>query len=341
MILHYKDTWTSACYMGLKEGVWWFKIFQMQMAMEKCTFFSQPDPRGQNNEAAVQTAQQKAKTSRSVIQAALLGLGHPSQTLAYNGGQQWMEAEGNSLHAIIKMEPSILVTKAMRYGQATPKIHHFQCQKVISVGQLEIINLRVNNFFLIIFVLQHSHALVMVIRNHCWNNCLIQLSLEGGDIFLLFLFLIGKDLNMHFSILENIIESHPAMTSDVSDLLQYLQEEAYLSSPGFMQHSRSISSILPFIYRTQVCRPATRLYLSRGPEERCQATKGAWWRRTENQIVLKLLIRHSVRYKPAGGKALWANTSPTPVIGQSVCGVVNSLNLCYFTNCSMWPLWYP
>lgn len=124
-------------------------------------------------------------------------------------------------------------------------------------------------FFFIIFVLQHSHALVMVIRNHCWNNCLIQLSLEGGDIFLLFLFLIGKDLNMHFSILENIIESHPAMTSDVSDLLQYLQEEAYLSSPGFMQHSRSISSILPFIYRTQVCRPATRLYLSRGPEERC------------------------------------------------------------------------
>lgn len=51
-------------------------------------FFARPDPRGQNNEAAGQMEQQRAKTSRSVIEAALLGLGHPSQTLAYNGGQQ-------------------------------------------------------------------------------------------------------------------------------------------------------------------------------------------------------------------------------------------------------------
>lgn len=40
---------------------------------------------------------------------------------------------------------------------------------------------------------------------------------------------------------------------------------------------------------------------------------------TESQILLKLLIRHSVIYKPAGGKALRANTSARCVIGQSVC----------------------
>lgn len=53
-----------------------------------CCFLAQPDPREQNNEATAQMEQQRAKTSRSVIQAALLRLNHPSQTLAYNGGQQ-------------------------------------------------------------------------------------------------------------------------------------------------------------------------------------------------------------------------------------------------------------
>lgn len=186
--------------MGLKEVVWWFKIFQMRMAMKKCTFFGQSDPRGQNNKAAAQTEQERAKTSRSVIQAALLGLGHASQTLTYNGGQQWMEAEGNSQHAIIKTKPSILVTKAMRYRQTTPRIHRFQCQKVISVGQLETINLWVSNFYyLYYFCVTAFTCTFTVIRNHCWN-IRIQLFLEGGDIFVLVLFLIGKHLYRHFNI---------------------------------------------------------------------------------------------------------------------------------------------
>lgn len=44
----------------------------------------------------------------------------------------------------------------------------------------------------------------------------------------------------------------------------------------------------------------------------------------ESQILLKLLIRHSVICKPAGGKALCANTSATRVIGQSVCGAADA-----------------
>lgn len=63
------------------------------------------------------------------------------------GGQQWMEAEGNSQHAIIKPEPPILVRKATRYRRAPPRIHRFQCQRVISEGQLEIINLWVRNLY--------------------------------------------------------------------------------------------------------------------------------------------------------------------------------------------------
>lgn len=58
-----------------------------------------------------------------------------------------MEAEGNSQRAIIKPEPSILVRKAVRYRRAPPRMHRFQCQKVISEGQLEIINLRVRNLY--------------------------------------------------------------------------------------------------------------------------------------------------------------------------------------------------
>lgn len=63
----------------------------MRMTINKIGFFffvAQSDPRGQNNEATARTEQQRAKTRRSVIQAALLRLDHPSQTLAYNGGQQ-------------------------------------------------------------------------------------------------------------------------------------------------------------------------------------------------------------------------------------------------------------
>lgn len=243
----------------------------MRMAMKKkmLFFFAQPDPRGQNNKAAAETEQQRAKTSRSVIQAALLGLGHPSQTLAYNGGQQWMEAEGNSQHAIIKSEPSILVRKAMKHRRATPRIHRFQCQKVISVGQLEIINLRVRNsprlsyFCVTAFTCTHSYQKSLL--KH--EDTIV--SIARRSFFLFRYILIGKHLIRHFNVLQNIIESHPAMTSDMSDLLHYLREEAYLSSPGFMQHGPSISSVLPFIYWTHVCRPATRLCLSRGPEERC------------------------------------------------------------------------
>lgn len=95
--------------------------------------------------------------------AALLGRGHPFQTLTYNGSQQWMEMEGNSQHANNKVEPSILVTKAIRYSQATPRIHHFQCQKVISAGrhtagdnQLTGQQLRPFVFFLHNSIIMHS-----------------------------------------------------------------------------------------------------------------------------------------------------------------------------------------
>lgn len=170
--------------MGLKEGLWWFKIFQMRMTMNKIGFFfvAQTDPRGQNNEATAQTEQQRAKTRRSVIPAALLRLDHSSQTLAYNGGQQWMEAEGNSQHAIIKPEPSILVRKAMRHRRAPPRIHRFQCQKVISEGQLEIINLWVRNLYPVSYfwetastctrhsyqksLLKHEDTIILIERRH-------------------------------------------------------------------------------------------------------------------------------------------------------------------------------
>lgn len=186
--------------MGLKEVVWWFKIFQMRMAMKKCTFFWTVWPKRAEQWSRSADGARKGKNQRSVIQAALLGLGHASQTLTYNGGQQWMEAEGNSQHAIIKTKPSILVTKAMRYRQTTPRIHRFQCQKVISVGQLEIINLWVSNLYhLYYFCVTAFTCTFTVIRNHCWN-IRIQLFLEGGDIFVLVLFLIGKHLYRHFNI---------------------------------------------------------------------------------------------------------------------------------------------
>lgn len=123
--------------MGLKEDVWWFLVFQTQMAILKNVLFSHTawPERAEQWSCTVDGFTLRGKTSRAFSRAALLGRGHPSQTLTYNGSQQWMETEGNSQHANNKVEPSILVTKAIRYSQATPRIHHFQCQKVISVGR--------------------------------------------------------------------------------------------------------------------------------------------------------------------------------------------------------------
>lgn len=84
-----------------------------------------------------------------------------------------------------KMEPSILVTKAIRYSQATPRIHHFQCQKVISVGQraagdnqpkgLQLLPLAL---FLCNSIITHSSWLSEVIAVKSGYNCLWR-----GDIF--------------------------------------------------------------------------------------------------------------------------------------------------------------
>lgn len=57
--------------------------------------------------------------------------------------------------------------------------------------------------------------------------------------------------------------------------------------------------------QTEVLRPAALVVVTKGGG-------------SESQILLKLLIRRSVIYKPAGGKALCANTSVARVIGQSV-----------------------
>lgn len=77
-----------------------------------------------------------------------------------------------------KVEPSILVTKAIRYSQATPRIHHFQCQKVISVGrhtagdhQFMVQQLRPLVFFLHNSIIMHLSWVSGVIAVKSSYNC--------------------------------------------------------------------------------------------------------------------------------------------------------------------------
>lgn len=155
----------------------------------------------------------RSETSRAFSRAALLGRGHPSQTLTYNGSQQWMETEGNSQHANNKVEPSILVTKAIRYSQDTPRIHHIQCQKVILVGrhaagdnQITGQQLRPLVFFLHNSIIMHSSWVseVIAVKSNCFWT-------EETFFCWIYLFLIGTHLSRHFNVLRKyswIASSH-------------------------------------------------------------------------------------------------------------------------------------
>lgn len=106
----------------------------------------------------------------------------------------------------------------------------------------------------------------------------------------------------------------------------------------FIQHSHNIS-IFAFYLSSTCTVYCPSLFRGTGRLVGVVYKQRSWsllpwegWLReaSESQILLKLLIRHSVICKPAGGKALCANTSTNHVIGQSVYRTVDVLTTLLF-----------
>lgn len=140
--------------------------------------------------------------------------------------------------------------------------------------------------------------------------------------------------------LKNKIQSYQAMMFNKAECVwcHTKRRETHFLLLQFSSYSTAIiSPSLPFIYPahvycTSLFRGTGRLVGAVYKQRSWSLLPSQWWLRgaSESQILLKLLIRHSVIYKPAGSKALCANTSATRVIGQSVYRTADVLTALLF-----------